>query len=234
MRPLTILLTGNPIASAERERGGWGALIRETTGAHWPGAWQELDCRTGAPFPDPAGVAAFVITGSSASVTERADWMLRTEAYLRKAVSGGTSVLGICFGHQLLSQALGGRVEKNPRGREIGTTEVQIVAPDPLLDDSERPFVANMTHVDSVIEPPDGAKLLASTRLDPHSALRFGERVWGVQFHPEIDGDVMRKYISERRELIDGEGLDATAILAAARDARPGASVLRRFAELVR
>ena len=234
MRPFCILLTGNPIASAERERGGWGALIRETTGADWPGSWLEFDCRTGEPFPDPAGVAGFVVTGSSASVTERADWMLRTEAYLKKAVSEGASVLGICFGHQLIAQALGGRVEKNPRGREIGTTDVELVASDPLLDDAEHPFVANMTHVDSVIEPPKAARLLACTRRDPHSALRFGERVWGVQFHPEIDGDVMRKYISARRELIDEEGLDAAAILAAARDTPPGAAVLRRFAAQLR
>jgi len=234
VRPLCILLTGTPIASAERERGGWGALIRETTGAAWSGSWQELDCRTGEPFPDPAYVAGFVITGSSASVTERADWMLRTEDYLRTAISRGASVLGICFGHQLLAQAMGGRVEKNPRGREIGTTEIEIVSQDPLLDAAAQPFMANMTHVDSVVEPPKSAKLIARTPLDPHSGLRFSERVWGVQFHPEIDGDVMRKYICARRELIDQEGLDAAAILAGARDAAPGAAVLQRFAGLVR
>src|SRR5688572_33354713 len=104
--------------------------------------------------------------------------MLASERYLAGAVEAGVHVLGICFGHQLLGQALGGRVERNPLGREIGTVTAEVLAADPILSE-RRPFTVNATHVDSVTELPPGAQVLARTARDPHSVLRFGPRAWG-------------------------------------------------------
>jgi GMP synthase (glutamine-hydrolysing) len=103
----------------------------------------------------------------------------------------------------------------------------------PLFDPSFRPFVVNMSHVDAVLVAPPGARVLAATPLDPHSALQLGERAWSVQFHPEIDGTVMRQYIAARSDIIAGEGLEPDTMLASAKDAAAGASVMRRFAKLV-
>jgi GMP synthase (glutamine-hydrolysing) len=139
-------------------------------------------------------------------------------------------VLGICFGHQLLGQALGGRVDRNPFGREMGSVPVELVESEPLLGSDAGPFLANTTHVDSVVELPPGARVLARTEREPHAALRFAARVYGVQFHPEIDGEVMRHYLEARRDKLDAEGFDADALIAAARDTPAGAAVLARFA----
>jgi GMP synthase (glutamine-hydrolysing) len=159
--------------------------------------------------------------------------MLDTEAYLREAVGRGVPVFGICFGHQLLAQALGGRVEKNPLGREIGTVELARIGADPLLAGGEEPYWVNMTHVDTVIDLPADARVLARTALDRHAAVRFADSVWGVQFHPEIDRGVLREYVNARRAPLLSEGLDPEAILGRARDTPAGASVLQRFAEHV-
>jgi GMP synthase (glutamine-hydrolysing) len=162
-------------------------------------------------------------------VTERLPWMLETEQRLAEAIAGGSAVLGICFGHQLLGQALGGLVEKNPRGREIGTVPVEHVEDDPLFDPAFAPFQVNMTHTDSIVRLPDGARVVARTERDPYAAVRFGERVWGVQFHPEMGAEVMSAYVEGRGELIAKEGLDLSSIRGAVGEAEAGREVLRRF-----
>jgi GMP synthase (glutamine-hydrolysing) len=227
--PLCILVTGEPVARTQARVGGFANLVRAGLAGAWDGGFVEVDARTAEGFPDSSGFAGLIVTGSASSVTERAPWILRTEEYLARAVAQRHPVLGICFGHQLLGQALGGLVEKNPRGREMGTVAFEILADDPLLDRSVAPLLAHATHVDSVTVLPSGARVLAATALEPHAAVRFGERAWGVQFHPEFDEQVIREYIETRSPLLAEEGRDPAAMLAGVSVARAGASVLRRF-----
>jgi GMP synthase (glutamine-hydrolysing) len=228
---IAVVVTGTPIESARLRRGGFAALLRDELGAARP-AFVELDA-TAAPLRDLRGFRAVLVTGSAASVVERAPWMLSTEARLRDAVQAGTPVLGICFGHQLLGQALGGRVAKNPRGREIGTVRLELLRQDPLLDRAHDPFLVNMTHLDSVLELPPGAEVLARSALDPHAAVRFGPRAWGVQFHPEIDAEVMADYVRGRWDAIVSEGLDGEGIRAGIAEAPGGRAVLGHFLSAV-
>lgn len=209
--------------------GGFAALVRAGLAGAWQGPFVEVDARAAERLPDWAGSAGVIVTGSASSVTERAPWILRTEQYLAKAVEREHPVLGICFGHQLLGQALGGLVERNPRGREMGTVELTHVADDPLLVPGRAPALAHTTHVDSVTVLPQGARVLATSALEPHAAVRFGERAWGVQFHPEFDEQVMTEYLETRSPLLLEEGRDPRALLAAVRAAPTGASVLPLF-----
>jgi GMP synthase (glutamine-hydrolysing) len=228
-RPLVVLVAGEPLAEVRATRGGYPELIREAGGGAFRGPWRAVDLRDGADLPEPSSVTGVIVTGSSSSVTERAPWMLRAEEYLRRLVGAGVPTFGICFGHQLLGQALGGRVVRNPRGREIGTVEVEHVAEDPVLDPTITPYRANATHVDTVDVLPPGATVLARTALEPCAVVRFAEKAWGVQFHPEMDGPVIRTYLEVRRELIEREGLDAERLLATSGDALGGRSTLERF-----
>jgi GMP synthase (glutamine-hydrolysing) len=230
---ITILVAGNTVPAVAARRGDFDRWIREQTGDAWGGEWRSMDVRGDGPLPGPRDADAFVITGSSSSVTERAPWMLRAEALVREIVAARTPLFGICFGHQMIAQALGGEVTRNPRGREIGTVRVDRVADDPLFAGLPRTFDVHATHVDSVARLPEGARVLATTSLDPVAAFSVGARVKAVQFHPEFDADVVRGYLAARAEIIRGEGKDPEAILAAVHEGTRGRDILRNFAKLV-
>jgi GMP synthase (glutamine-hydrolysing) len=87
----------------------------------------------------------------------------------------------------------------------------------------------NSTHVDALLELPAGARVLGSTSLDRYAAVRFAQSAWGVQFHPEIDAEVMRLYLDARRPALVQEGRDVDALLRAARDTPAGTAIIQRF-----
>jgi GMP synthase (glutamine-hydrolysing) len=227
---MIILAAGSTVAAIAERRGDFDRWIREKTGDAWTGDWTVHDVRTTAPLPGPRAADAFVITGSSSSVTERAPWMLRAEELVRGIAQARVPLLGICFGHQMIAQALGGDVRKNPRGREIGTVRVERLLDDPVFAGLPRTFDVNATHVDAVTKLPPGAEVLARTSLDEVAAFRVGDRVKAVQFHPEIDADVMRGYLRARAHLVRNEGKDPEALLEAVHDGTRGRDVLRAFA----
>jgi GMP synthase (glutamine-hydrolysing) len=159
--------------------------------------------------------------------------MLRGEELIRHIAAARVPLFGICFGHQLIAKALGGAVQKNPRGREIGTVRVERVADDPLFAGLPRSFDVQATHVDAVVAPPPGAQVLAQTALDPCASFRVGDRLRAVQFHPEFDADVMRGYVRTRTEIIRREGLDPEAIFSHIHDGTRGADILRNFVRML-
>lgn len=229
---LIVLRAGDAAAPVAARRGEFFSWITREVGDTWTGEWHQHDMRTDEPLPGPRDADGFVITGSSSSVTERAQWMLRGEELIRGIHTARTPLFGICFGHQMVGQALGGLVAKNPSGREIGTVEVRQVPHDPrdpIFEGLPQSFHANHTHVDSVVQLPPGARLLATTDKEKHAAFAIGESIKCVQFHPEFDGDSMRGYVEARAHLIEGEGGDAQAVLRGVADAPHGASTLRSF-----
>ncbi len=226
---LVILVAGTTIPAVAARRGDFPRWIVETVGPAWEGSWQEHDLRSEAPLPAQEEADGFLVTGSASSVTERAPWMVRAEELLRGIIARDVPLFGICFGHQMIAEALGGQVARNPRGREIGTVPVTRVADDPIFRGVPSSFEANETHVDSVVRLPREARLLATTALDGAAAFAVGERTRAVQFHPEIDADVMRGYITARAHLMRDEGLDPDASLSAVREAPYAQQVLRNF-----
>jgi GMP synthase (glutamine-hydrolysing) len=227
-KKILVVKTGEPVPKIAEKRGQFADLIAGSIGPGYAGDYAVVDVRTEDP-PSPRSADAIVITGSSANVPTREAWILRTEAWLREVVAVGTPVFGICFGHQLLAQALGGEVQKNPRGREIGTIPVDRTTDDPIFAGLAARFTANVTHIDTVVRLPPGAVGLARSPLEDYHAIRFNEACYGVQFHPEIDAEVMRGYVETRREILESEGFDVEAMLAAIGEGDPGRQTLRNF-----
>jgi GMP synthase (glutamine-hydrolysing) len=187
-------------------------------------------------LPDADNLAGIVITGSAAMVSEREDWSERTATWLKRAVQKGIPVLGVCYGHQLLAHALGGRVGSNPQGRQIGTVNAELINSgpnDPLLGHLPQSFAVQTSHLEVVLELPPGAKRLATSPLDGNFAIRYTEKAWGVQFHPEFSAPVMSEYINYRAENLRLEGLDPDKLLRKVTDTQEARSVLRKFRALL-
>jgi len=125
-----------------------------------------------------------IVSGSQSSVYHDEPWMAELATWVRGAIDAGLPVLGVCWGHQLLAQMLGGTVED--RGEyELGYVEIEQVEDDPLFDGVPNVFVAFATHSDEVMSLPDDVTVLARN-ADGIQAFRKGH-VYGVQFHPEYD-----------------------------------------------
>ena len=236
MRPLLIVKAGATLPSLPEGSGDFEDWILAGMGP-LPRRVEVARVYQGEELPDPAGLAGAVVTGSGAMLSDREPWSERTAEWLARAVAAQTPVLGICYGHQLLAHGLGGRVGVNPRGRQIGTVALRLheaAHRDRLLGGFPEVLQVQASHVESVLELPAGARLLASTAGDPHHAFAVGAAAWGVQFHPEFDADITRAYIEARREPIRAEGLDPELLLRTVTDCPGGTEVLGRFSRLLR
>ena len=231
-KPILIISTGSAIDSVRRRLGDFGHWFRIALGVA-PEAIAQCAVWRGEALPPAQGFAATVITGSAAMVTDRAAWSEATADWLKRAVDDRHPLLGVCYGHQLLAHAMGGRIDFNPRGREIGTAHIELLPPaadDPLFGPLAPGFLAHTTHRQSVLEAPPGALVLARSALDDCHALRIGECAYGVQFHPEFSTAAMRAYIRARAGAIADEGQSPRMLDRAVSAAPQARALLRRFA----
>jgi len=229
-RPLVILKTGNSFPELVQRAGDFEEWIANGL-ATPPERVTVCDARRDE-LPSPAGTAGVVITGSPAMLTNDEPWMLAAEAWVRELAGASVPVLGICFGHQLLARALGGRVDWSDDGREIGTTRVTLTPAgrhDPLLGGLGPSFVAQSSHAQRVTELPPRAEELARSERQPLAAFRLGT-TWGVQFHPEFSAEIMRAYVDRHAEAMRAEGDDPGAVRRTVTDS-PAGAILARFAE---
>ncbi|MGA1742041.1 MAG: glutamine amidotransferase, partial [Pseudohongiellaceae bacterium] len=151
---MLIIKTGKTVQTAYAKAGDFELWILSAMQA------EASDCIVvevfkGEKLPPNNEVRGAVITGSPAMVTDRLDWSEYTAEWLRQAISRQLPILGICYGHQLLAHALGGRVDYHPKGREIGTTVVSPLTEskeDILFADITEPFTVHVSHLQSVME----------------------------------------------------------------------------------
>jgi GMP synthase (glutamine-hydrolysing) len=156
-----------------------------------------------------------VISGSQTSVYDDDDWIHEATEWTRRAVSADVPILGVCWGHQFLAQALGGRVVDMGE-YELGYRTITRLGEDPLFKGVPETFSSFETHSDRVAELPAGARVLARNDYGVQ-AFRVGS-AYGVQFHPEYDREtaewvIRGKDLPERRieELLAGITDDAVA-----------------------
>jgi GMP synthase (glutamine-hydrolysing) len=230
-----IIETGQPVASLRRH-GRFPHWIRVAAGLRADQA-TFVNVEAGETLPDQDSpdhdrFTGVVITGSSAMVTDRHAWSERSADWLRKAVEAEMPILGICYGHQLLAHALGGEVDYNPSGREMGTVSVDVhpqAGDDPLFAPLPARFAVQVSHLQSVLRPPAGATVLARSDQDDCQAFRWRHHAWGLQFHPEFSVGHMRGYVHARRDALQLEGHCHQRLARSVKPTPHARGVLRRF-----
>jgi GMP synthase (glutamine-hydrolysing) len=177
---------------------------------------QIINVQNNESLPDFIGVSGVLITGSHSMVSSKEDWSEKAAAWIKGAVEGLIPVLGVCFGHQLLAYALGGKVGPNPKGLEGGTILLETTSAaktDPLFSDFDNSFCAQTVHFESVLTLPEGAIALAGNQHDPHHAFRYGDNAWGFQFHPEFDVEIISDYIRYLKQDFADLNVDSQSLI---------------------
>lgn len=209
--------TTNPVVLARS--GDYDRWFTRSMGGD-PGRFRIVEAERGEPVPDFDEFSGVILTGSPCSVTAPEPWMEGVMERLR--ASERAPVLGVCFGHQLMARAFGGRVEKNPAGEELGSARIELTE-HPLFDGIPREATFASLHEDHVAELPPGARVLARNAHTPVQAFAIGERILAVQFHPEADAEILRGKIKyqvadlaerERRQNEVREAPDGPRVLA--------------------
>jgi len=188
------------------------------------------------PLPDPEMNAGIIVTGSHSMVTEPEPWAERLLQWIPGVLKKEIPFLGICYGHQLLACAMGGRVGYHPQGREIGTVDIHLLPaarPDPLMGQFPETFLAHVTHAQTVLQPPSGATVLACNDFEAHHAIRIGTAAWGIQFHPEFSAQIMSDYIDQQAEHLRDSGREVATIHSTVRETPVAGRVLSAFYRLV-
>lgn len=146
-------------------------------------------------------VDAFLITGSKSSVYDDKPWIRELEAFVRRLRDEGCKVIGICFGHQMIARALGGRVEKSDKGWGVGIHQYRITD-DSLQDGEGGSFRLLASHQDQVLALPPDARVVAENEHCEIAAFKVGEQLLAFQGHPEFIPEYSREIMEFRKALI--------------------------------
>ncbi|HEX8512727.1 MAG TPA: type 1 glutamine amidotransferase [Allosphingosinicella sp.] len=195
---VAILRTGAPPPDLAPRFGPYDDMFGRLLG---PGfSIRGYDVQSGAALPSPEAHPAFLITGSAAGVYEPLPWIPPLLSFLREA-KGRTKLVGICFGHQAMAEALGGRVEKSGRGWGIGLQDYDLWERAAWMGEAPPGRIAvPVSHQDQVVVPPPGVRVLAGNAFTPFGMLEYeAAQAISMQFHPEFEPEYAQALIEHRR-----------------------------------
>jgi GMP synthase-like glutamine amidotransferase len=199
MTRIAILETGAPPPALAARHGDYPAMFRDLLGEGFD--FETFDVQAGQ-WPDPAGFDAAIITGSAAGVYESAAWIGELLDWIR-AARGRTRLVGICFGHQAMAQALGGRVEKSERGWGVGLHRYDVALTEPWMVPAAAALAIPASHQDQVVAKPDDARVVLRSAFTPFAGLAWGEDAISFQPHPEFTPAFATDLTAGRRDRID-------------------------------
>lgn len=198
-------------------------------------AWQYVRVHQGQRVPDDMkGAGGLIVMGGPMGVyqTDRYPWLRDEMALIEDSIKRNLPVLGICLGAQILAAALGGKVERNTNGKEIGWHPIRLEAAakeDRLCCDLPEMLTPFHWHGD-IFELPAGAVSLASSEKTPCQAFRYGNKAYGFQFHFEVTSDAIAAMAAAFAKDLDREKIAPDQVIAGAAEFAPA---LEKIADTV-
>lgn len=221
---LAILETGRPPGDLAERFGDYPAMFRRMLGGEFD--IETFDVAAGHLPQDPGAFDAYLITGSPAGVYEPLPWIAELSDFIRAANT--SKMVGVCFGHQVMAEALGGNVEKSDKGWAVGLHRYAVEQAFPWMD-AVAEITAPVSHQDQVVVQPPNTQVIARSPFTPFAALTWTDRpAISVQFHPEFAPEYAKALVAHRRDVVpDADG--AIASLDAPNDSERVAEWIRRF-----
>jgi GMP synthase-like glutamine amidotransferase len=228
---LAILETGAPPGGLESEFGDYAAMfthLLKTAG--FAGEIATLDVLKGQYPKAVEDHDAYLITGSAAGVYDPEPWIAPLIDFLRGA-KGRAKLVGVCFGHQIMAEAFGGKVIKSPKGWGLGLQTYGVEDRAAWMDMAPAVALA-ASHQDQVVELPSEARVVAANPFTPYAMLAYGDQqAISMQPHPEFEPEYATALIERRLEtvLTEAEGRAAQATYQAPNDNRRVGNWIRTF-----
>ena len=222
---LAILEAGRPPGGLEERFGRYPEMFARLLGDGL--SIRSYEVAAGELPAAPEDQEAVLITGAEAGVHDALPWLGALEAFLRRA-RGRTRLIGICFGHQMMAKAYGGRVAKAEAGWGVGLHSYRIARREAWMDDSDA-IASPASHQDQVVAPPPGTDVLAASAFTPFAGLAWRDQLAvSFQFHPEFSPDYAKAMIEIRRGNLEQPEAALASLDAPNDNARVGAWI-RRF-----
>jgi GMP synthase-like glutamine amidotransferase len=222
---IAVLETGVPPDPLRDEFGSYPDMFADLLGSAYE--LETFDVQAGK-WPEPAAHGAYLITGSPAGVYDPLPWIGPLMEFIRS--NRDAKMMGVCFGHQVMAQALGGQVVKSPKGWAAGLNRYDVLRPQPWTN-GEREVAIPASHQDQVVAQPPGTSVVAASDFTPFAALAWMDRTAiSFQFHPEFSPAYARALIEKRYERVNTPAA-ALASLDAPNDNQRVAAWMRRFLE---
>lgn len=195
-----ILETGEVPELLNRKHGDYPAMFMRLLRSAEPSLEFDVYHVTRNELPDHVtDCDAWLVTGSPHGVYDPVPWIEPLKVFLSRAYEAQVPIVGICFGHQILAEALGGRAEKSNKGWGLGVQRYNIHSKPAWMTGVDGEFALNALHQDQVTELPPEAEVLAGSEFCPYAVLAYHGNAISIQPHPEFRTEYLRELIEFRR-----------------------------------
>ena len=143
----------------------------------------------------------WIVTGSPHGVYEDHSWIPTVSQLINNVYEANLPIFGVCFGHQLIAQALGGHVEKSEKGWGLGLHTYQVNNKPDYMSNLSEEVTLNICHQDQVLRPPQGATVYAKSEFCENAGFYIKDKVLTMQAHPEFLVDFTKALLAARRDV---------------------------------